>query len=141
MDVLKAAIHKLVEFSPLPYIKLLHKGQLIAPAYVFMNDFNPNMDTIKGMDWMLWFHRMEMISRLGIAGEIEEIKSQLQALQTILLKGNGLFKKAISHYTLNKWGCYSGLALENDWKAKGRRICDLTFRSLLILKLSGQLSL
>lgn len=59
----------------------------------------------------------------------------------ILCEGDGLFKKAISHYYYHKWTCYSGLALENDWKSSASRICDLTFRSQLILRLSGQLSL
>jgi hypothetical protein len=140
LEMLKTAFHKLIEFSPIPNIKLLHKSQIISPASVFMNDFNINIDNIKDKDWMMWFHRTEMIARLGIAGEIEAINKQINALQYMLFESEGFFRKELSHYYFHKWTQYIGLALENDWKSEEKRICDLTFRSLLILKLSGNIT-
>lgn len=34
---------------------------------------------------------------------------------------------------IRKWGAYSSLTLERDWKDPRRRMYDPTFRSLLIL--------
>ena len=141
LGTLDVAFNKLVEFSPIPSMKLLHKNQVVSPASIYMNDFNPDLGQINAKDWMMWFHRIEMIARLGIIDKIEAIKNQIQILQNILCENEGLFTKTLSHFYFNKWTQYIGLALENDWKVKNARICDLTFRSLLILKLTDQLSL
>jgi hypothetical protein len=58
----------------------------------------------------------------------------------MLFESEGFFRKELSHYYFHKWTQYIGLALENDWKSEEKRICDLTFRSLLILKLSGNIT-
>ncbi|QSX05702.1 hypothetical protein JYG23_13705 [Sedimentibacter sp. zth1] len=80
-----------------------------------------------------WFHRMELLSRLGVVNHIEELKEQVDFLRNILVENDGIFKNKLSHYYFTKWGTYTGLALEKDWRSKKRRMCDLTFRSLLIL--------
>lgn len=141
IGTLNVAFSKLVEFSPIPSLKLLHKNQVVSPASAYMNDFNPDLGQINAKDCMMWFHRVEMIARLGIIDQVEAIKNQVQILQNILCENEGLFTKTLSHFYFNKWTQYIGLALENDWKVKNARICDLTFRSLLILKLTNQLSL
>jgi hypothetical protein len=51
----------------------------------------------------------------------------------MLATGQGRFTKALSHTYFRKWGAYTGLMLERDWRDPQRRIYDLTFRSLLIL--------
>jgi hypothetical protein len=106
-----------------------------------MNDFNPDLEQISAKEWMMWFHRVELVARLGITDKVEAIRNQIQTLENILDAGEGLFTKKLSHFYFNKWTQYIGLALENGWKAKNDRICDLTFRSLLILKLSKRLRL
>lgn len=141
LDTLGAAFNKLVEFSPIPNIKLLYKNQVVSPASAYMNDFNPDLGHINAKDWMMWFHRVEMIARLGITDKIEAIKKQIHILENILGENEGLFTRPLYHFYFNKWTQYIGLALENDWKVKNARICDLTFRSLLILKLTDQLRL
>lgn len=141
LDILSRAFNNLIEFSPIPNIKLLHKNQVISPASLFMNNFNPDMNQIKPKDWMIWFHRSELIARLGIVDNLDAIKNQVQFMNKLLCENNGLFTKRLSHYYFNRWTAYLGLALQDDWKDKHSRTCDLTFRSLLILKLTGQLSL
>ena len=39
-----------------------------------MHDFYQDMNTFKDKDWMMWFHRMELLSRLGVVKHIEEPK-------------------------------------------------------------------
>lgn len=137
--MLIAAFNKLTNFSPIPHIKLLFKNQIISPAYIYMNDFNVNMNNLTPKELMMWFHRTEMIARLGIINDVPEIKKQIYYLNEYLNANNGFFVEKISHFYFNKWTQYIGLALENDWNVKDSRINDLTFRSLLILKFSNLL--
>ncbi|SHI80319.1 hypothetical protein [Lutispora thermophila] len=131
------SIKKMIELSPIPYIHILERNQLIAPAAFCMQDFNPDVNKLKDSEWMMWFHRMEILSRLGVASEIKELKQHLDFLAELLRENNGIFNKRMNHYYFTKWSPYSGLALEKDWRSGTRRICDLTFRSLLILHYSG----
>ncbi len=131
-----SSIFKLMKLSPIPDILVLKGHQLIAPASFCMHDFYPDMNTFKDKDWMIWFHRMELLSRLGVVNHIEKLREQVNFLTDILNKNDGIFKKKLNHYYFTKWGTYTGLALEKDWRTEKRRMCDLTFRSLLILHYS-----
>ncbi len=137
-QMLADAVGKLAAFSPIPQIKVLEKGQVMAPASVFMGDFNPDMEGLTPQEWMVWFHRAEMVARLGIADAVLAIKGQIDFLAAHLDANDGFFQKPLSHFYFTKWSQYMGLALENDWKANGARRNDLTFRSLLILKYAGR---
>lgn len=134
------SVKKLVEFSPIPEIKLLYKSQVISPASAFMNDFNPKMDELSSQEWMVWFHRTELLSRLGIVKFIPELVEQINYLKQYLLENNELFKLKLSHYYFHKWNMYIGLSLEKNWRNSISRVCDLTFRSLLILHYSNNLT-
>lgn len=131
------SIKRMVELSPIPYIHVLKRNQLIAPAAFCMQDFNPDVNVLKDSEWMMWFHRMEILARLGVTSHIKELEQQIDFLAKLLRENNGIFNKRMNHYYFTKWSPYSGLALEKDWRTEKRRICDLTFRSLLILHYSG----
>lgn len=136
INMLITAVQKLINLSPIPKINVLHKSQLISPGSFCMHNFNPELISMKDKDWMMWFHRIELLSRLGVVKYIKELKEQVYYLINLLEESDGLFTKRLSHNYFNKWGTYTGLALEKDWRTKERRICDLTFRSLLIIHYS-----
>jgi hypothetical protein len=83
--------------------------------------------------WMMWFHRLELLSRLGVVRSIPTLVQQITILREMLAANQGRFTKTLSHPYFRKWGAYTGLMLERDWRDPQRRIYDLTFRSLLIL--------
>jgi hypothetical protein len=62
--MLAKAIQTLINLSPITAVFVRHKSQLIAPASVFMPDFNPDMATMDAVQWIGWFHRVELFSRL-----------------------------------------------------------------------------
>ncbi len=132
LAMLAAAFIKLVEFSPIPEIKLLHRSQIISPASVFMNRFNENLEALSAREWMMWFHRTELIARLGISDRIPSINSQIEYVNHLLELNGGFFTMNLRHYYFTKWTQYLGLALEDDWRSANRMINDLTFRCLLI---------
>ncbi len=46
LSMIAASINRLVELSPIPYIHVKEKSQLIAPAAVFMSDFKMKLDEL-----------------------------------------------------------------------------------------------
>jgi hypothetical protein len=128
-----ACIQRLVRLSPLPEIKVRYKSQLIAPASFGMQDFNADLSTLDDAHWMMWFQRMELLARMGVIHRVPELEEQAATLYEILEAGQGQFTKALTHAYFRKWGAYTGLMLEADWREPRRRIYDLTFRSLMIL--------
>lgn len=133
MAIISEAIHRLVLLSPIPQIYVRHKSQLIVPGSFGMNDFDPVLDQLDDAGWMMWFHRMEMLARLGIKKSIPHLQTQLERVNGFIDQGSGLFNKHVNHNSFKKWGAYSGLMLERDWRSPKRREYDLTFRYLLIL--------
>jgi hypothetical protein len=137
LALVTAMIQKLVDFSPIPPILFRYRSQLVAPASFGMDNFVPDLTSLGDNQWMVWFHRMEVLARLGVTRYVPGIFSQAEALEELLKESDGLFIKPLSHYYFQKWSAYSGLMLEQDWKSSQRRINDLTFRSLLILHYAG----
>lgn len=136
--MLAQAITQLSALSPIPEIKLLHKGQIIGPASVFMYNFNDDIATLTDAGWMMWFHRTQMLAMLGVANQVEAIRRQLEYVSRMVKESGCLFAKPLSHPYFVKWSQYVGLALESDWKTKDRRVNDLTFRWLLIQHYAAQ---
>jgi hypothetical protein len=64
--MLAAAVGRLVSLSPLPDIYVLSKSHWIAPASFCMHEWSPDMETMDDVGWMMWFHRSECLSRLGV---------------------------------------------------------------------------
>lgn len=56
-----------------------------------MDDFNPDMASLDGAHWMMWFHRMELLARLGIVHLIPELEHQVVELKALLDAGEGSF--------------------------------------------------
>lgn len=127
------SINRLIQFSPMPYAHVIKSSQLIAPAAFAMIDFNPDLRTVDAIGWMMWFHRTELLCRMGILQNNNLISHQIEHLKSLLSENNGLFTLPLKHNYFKHWGAYTGLMLEPDWKNPIRRINDLTFRSYLIL--------
>jgi hypothetical protein len=127
------SIQNLARLSPIPNIHVKYKTQFIAPASFCMHHFAVDLNRLSDAEWMQWFHRMELLSRLGVVHQIPELEKQVRSLDNIIQQNQGVFTKKLNHPYFQKWGAYTGLALEKDWRSNQRRINDLTFRSLLIL--------
>jgi hypothetical protein len=136
LSMIVAAIQHMADLSPVPSIHVKYKSQLIAPASFCMDNFTPDMHALTDAEWMQWFHRMELLARLGVNQKIPELRQQVQTLAEMLHQGQGLFTGKLNHSYFHKWGAYTGLALEADWRFPQKRVNDLTFRSLLILHYS-----
>ncbi|HYE80967.1 MAG TPA: hypothetical protein VEG39_02240 [Clostridia bacterium] len=134
----KECIEHLISLSPIPDIYIKYKSQLIAPAMLFPRDLSKRLSDFMDRDWFQWFHTFDLFARLGVVKDIPQLLDQLNELKAILQQGEGFFRIKPDDYGFKKWGCYTGLALEKDWK-NDRWMYDMTFRSLLILKYAGEL--
>jgi hypothetical protein len=128
--MLANALSRLVELSPLPYLLVRHGSQLIAPASFGMLVFAPA--SLTPADWMPWFQRMELMARLGLLGRIPALKAQLLMADQLLSLDDSQLVGQVRHDYFRKWGAYTGLMLEQDWRVQRRSRYDLAFRRLLI---------
>lgn len=133
IEKITSSVNRIYELFPLPDLYARHRSQLVAPASLCSSTFDPSITTLEGGQWMLWFHRMEMLARLGIIHRVPLLEKQVSLLKEMLDAGGGKFLIKLNHEYFRKWGAYTGLMLERDWKDASRRVSDLTFRSLLIL--------
>jgi hypothetical protein len=125
------AVGRMVGWAPLPQVYLRHRSRLVAPASFALQDLNPDLMQLDDARWMIWFHRMELFARLGVVHRVPRLRAQVARLQQML--AGDKFPKPLSHAYFRKWGAYTGLMLEKDWRRAERREFDLTFRSLLIV--------
>lgn len=111
LSVVVNSIKRLIELSP-PPVKFLHKRQIISPASLLTDIFLTDINEISDKDWMVWFQRTELVSRLGVALDIPEIRKQIMQLHEQITGNNGMFPKIVApHYYFTKWMPYLGLAL------------------------------
>ncbi|MCC6802909.1 MAG: hypothetical protein IT319_08495 [Anaerolineae bacterium] len=134
--MLIAAVGRLIAFSPIPALHVLHGSQWVAPASFCMDDFDPNMAALTPAGWMRWFHRTELLARLGVVSAIPALQRQVNRLSDMMTLSDGRFMYPLTHPYFRRWNAYTGLMLERDWRTIERRLFDLTFRSLLILHLA-----
>jgi hypothetical protein len=132
-SVTEGIVH-LLRLSPLPDIYVKVGSQLIAPASYGMHDFRRRLRGATPVQAGLWFHRMELLSRMDVIRRVPALADQLRDLKAILDEGGGVFTLPLRHDIFRRWGSYTGMMLEPDWRTQTRRVCDLTFRSLLVLR-------
>lgn len=134
--MMSAAVTRLIDLSPIPALRVLHGSQWIAPASFCMDNFDPDMAVLTPAGWMRWFHRTELLARLGVVSAIPELQRQVDRLRDMMILSDGRFMYPLTHSYFRRWNAYTGLMLERDWRTIERRLYDLTFRSLFILHLA-----
>lgn len=78
------------------------------------------------MEYIEWFARCGVIPYIPVLKEaVEEIASSIDV--------TGICKTPVLEDVLKGIGVYGGQQLETDWKTPTKRLCDITFRALLIL--------
>ena len=134
LEMLRRAYDRLYEWLPLPPSYLKKEGRLVAPAGNITMRLNADITEQTGF-W--WFSFYELSARLGMLNEGSPFRKHLESLAGLLRENGGLFLEDFSKNGYVFWSGYSGMALEDDWKIRQRRVNDLTFRSRLILTLAG----
>ena len=82
------------------------------------------------------FEYIEWFARCGIMAYIPDLWETVRNI-TRSIDENGICHAPVLESALKSWGAYSGQRLEADWKSPIRKLCDITFRALLILHYSN----
>jgi hypothetical protein len=133
--LLKDAITNTISFQPIPNIYLLHKNQLIAPGSFLMHSFDYDVMECTDSEFYEWIIRSDFLARMGALP-----KSIIQSFNQ-LTENEGRLIMRISKLKPNticmKWGAYTGISLEENWKSKISKVNDILFRLVLIEKYIG----
>ncbi|MBQ4043044.1 MAG: hypothetical protein IJD06_03525 [Clostridia bacterium] len=76
--------------------------------------------------------KVEWLSRCGLYAYLPALRKEVDFLLSHIDE-NGICRVPFYENEFRGWGPYAGLQLEEDWRSKLRRCCDVTFRALLIL--------
>ena len=77
------------------------------------------------------FDLMELFARCGVVKQVDFLKNKYEYLLTLVNDDLSVNYKVSARE--RDWGPYGGFALEEDWKTKTRKQCDLLFRILIIM--------
>ena len=79
-----------------------------------------------------YLDRVEWLCRCSLAPYIPELQAEVELLKNSIDE-NGICRASVDENQLKGIGTYSGQQLETDWKTETKKLCDITFRALLIL--------
>lgn len=87
-------------------------------------------------------YNLEYIEWLAKCGVAQYIPALSEAVHDIAdsIDTDGICRTPVVNAIFKGWGPYAGLQLEVDWKSEIRRLCDITFRALLILHYSNYIT-
>jgi len=80
----------------------------------------------------LQLETIEWLCRCGLTPYIEKVREEVEVIKNSI-NADGICEANVDEGQLRGIGTYSGLQLEIDWNELIRRLCDITFRALLIL--------
>ena len=86
----------------------------------------------KGGVHYTYLDRVEWLCRCGLAPYIPELQAEVELLKNSIDE-KGICRASVDENQLKGIGTYSGQQLETDWKTETRKLCDITFRALLIM--------
>ena len=75
---------------------------------------------------------IEWLVRCGVHHYLSAVQNEVEAIRKSIDK-DGICRINADEDALRGISTYSGLQIEKDWKSETRKLCDITFRALLIL--------
>jgi len=110
-------------------IYTLKDGQFRSPCLAFIHN---QMYCLGLMDEKFFnYDLMELFARCGVVKQVDFLKKKYDYMLSLVDENLCINYKVDTGG--NSWNPYFGFALEEDWKTKVRKQCDLLFRFLLII--------
>ena len=85
---------------------------------------------LRGKPEVYQLEYLEWFARCGIVKYVPQLADAVRDI-ACSVDGEGVCRAPVLE--LKDWGPYAGMKLEEDWKSKTRKACDITFRALLIM--------
>ena len=86
----------------------------------------------KGGTHQVYLDLVEYMCRCGLYDLVPELKEEVDKIYDSIDE-QGICRINFCENTLKGMGPYSGGQLEKDWKSKTRKLCDVTYRAMVIL--------
>jgi hypothetical protein len=132
--MLRKAFRHLYDWLPLPPTYIKAGSQLIAPAQNIALPFNADLTQKYGYPWFQFY---EMGARMGMMDAASPFRVHFNRLMARVDANGGWFADNFDKAGNTNWSGYSGMALEDEWRVRQRKVNDFTFRCYLIWALSG----
>ena len=102
------------------------KNAGLLPGQVILQNEEPGTYHMEYIEWL---------ARCGVAPHLPAVSEAVNDIMAAVDRDGGCHIPVLDGI-FKGWGPYAGLQLETDWKSKTRKLCDITFRALLILHYS-----
>jgi len=130
--LLSKAVNKLFTFEH-DHEKMVYthyKGYYKNPCFAFIHNAMTHFDFAN--DSFIDFDSTELFARCGVIKDVPVLKNKYERLLSDISDALSVGFSAKIKASDRSWGPYGGYALEEDWRTKTRKQCDLLFRVLLI---------
>jgi len=132
--LLASAVMRLFSFPQFGEdIYTYYRGQYISPCGAFIHrpilGCSIKDEAVGGG----WFDLMEQFARCGIVRHVPALRDEYNAMLSLAEESMAINISFHKNRDAFGWEPYYGIALEQDWKTKIRKQCDILFRILLIL--------
>lgn len=131
IEMMVKAFERLCRLQPIPNVYIPYKGQLIAPGSYLMHEIDTDFIECNDDKKAEWLIRNEYLARMGLLRDINTLKKVNRNLDNVENMIESI-KNIKRPYSFTKWGAYSGISLENDWRKEERKVNDIAFRIGLI---------
>ncbi len=130
IERIKGAVAVLCKLS-LPSALIKYGSQLVAPAQLVAQHWLTPWEIHYDSERAMWVERIILVLQAGIADE-----ALLAAIRRFAPEMVDQWATAIRNtQPFLKWGAYTGIGLEPDWKSRERKWIDLWFRQQQIERL------
>lgn len=135
--MLAEAFQKLLRDNGLDYLPsyCVDIGHLVGCCGAFREGMKLGVD--QGGTHYVYLDLIEYMCRCGLYGLVPQLKKEVDMIYDSVDE-QGICCVNYCENSLKGMGTYSGGQLEEDWKSKTRKLCDVTYRALLILYHAGR---
>lgn len=112
-------------------------GHLVGCCGAYREGMKLGMET--GGEYYVFLDLVEYMCRCGLYSLVPPLKKEVDIIYDSIDE-QGICRANYVEKALKGMGCYGGGQLEVDWRSRTRKLCDVTYRGLLILYHSGLLT-
>lgn len=137
--MLADAFNKLLKDTGLDYqpAYCVDIGHLVGCCGAFREGMKLGTET--GGEHSVLLDLVEYMCRCGLYNLVPPLKKEVDIIYDSIDE-QGICRANYVEKALRGMGCYGGGQLEVDWRSRTRKLCDVTYRALLILYHSGLLA-
>lgn len=137
-SMLAEAFQKLLKDNGLDYSPAycVDIGHLVGCCGAFREGMKLGAD--QGGTHYVYLDLTEYMCRCGLYNLVPQLKREVDMIYDSIDE-QGICRVNYCENTLKGMGTYSGGQLEEDWRSKTRKLCDVTYRGLLILYHAGRI--